>query len=105
MSVEFRGVADVLRKARKARGLTQEALGKQLGITQGALSRAEMGAGVRFETLQQIARALDLEPMLIPRRLVPAVNAVVQHGATGAPFSFDPDNERPYDESYDESAD
>jgi HTH-type transcriptional regulator / antitoxin HipB len=102
VSPQFRGISAGLRQARKARGLSQDELSKQLGIGQGTLSRAETTADVRFGTLQQIARALDLEPMLVPRRLVPAVEAVVQHATSGAPFPFEPDDDKPYDEAYDE---
>jgi hypothetical protein len=64
---------------------------------QGTLSRAETTSDVRFGTLLQIARALDLEVMLVPRRLVPAVDAVMRHGVE----RFDSDDEKPYDEAYD----
>ncbi len=99
MLPHFRGITEALRQARKSRGLSQEELSKQLGIGQGTLSRAETSLDVRFGTLQQIARALDLEPMLIPRRLVGVVDAVVGHGVGGAD---DPDDDEPYDEAYDE---
>ena len=103
MQPHFRGTGVALREARKARGLSQEELSKQLGIGQGTLSRAETSTDVRFGTLQQVARALDLEPMLIPRRLVPAVEALVRHAASGAPAPLGPDDEKPYDEGYDEA--
>ncbi|MDQ6942263.1 MAG: helix-turn-helix transcriptional regulator [Candidatus Eremiobacteraeota bacterium] len=99
MSPQFRGVALELRRARKARGLSQEELSKQLGIGQGTLSRAETTTDIQFGTLQQIARALDLEPMLVPRRLVPVVDAVLQHGMSGV---AEPDDDEAYDEAYDE---
>jgi len=102
VSSHFRDISAALRQARKARGVSQEELSKQLGIGHGTLSRAETSTDIRFATLQQIARALDLEPMLIPRRLVPAVDAVVRHGTSEAPFAFDPDDGMPYDEAYDE---
>jgi transcriptional regulator with XRE-family HTH domain len=91
-----------LRHARKARGLSQDELSKQLGIGQGTLSRAETSTDVQFGTLQQIARALDLEPMLVPRRLVPAVDAIVRHGTSAMAAAFDPDDDKPYDEAYDD---
>jgi hypothetical protein len=34
-------------------------------------------------TLLEIARALELEPLLIPKRLVPAVRALIEHAADG----------------------
>lgn len=92
----------VLREARRARGLSQDELSKQLGIGQGTLSRAETSTDVQFGTLQQIARALDLEPMLVPRRLVPAVDAIVRHGTSPVAAAFDPDDDKPYDEAYDD---
>lgn len=99
MSPQFRGISESLRRARKARGLSQEALSKQLGIGQGTLSRAETSADVQFGTLQQIARALDLEPMLVPRPLVGVVDAVLRNGLGGV---AEPDDDEPYDEAYDE---
>ncbi|MDP9105527.1 MAG: helix-turn-helix transcriptional regulator, partial [Candidatus Eremiobacteraeota bacterium] len=85
-----------------ARGVSQEELSKQLGIGQGTLSRAETSTDVQFGTLQQIARALDLEPMLVPRRLVPAVDAIVRHGTSAVASAFDPDDDKPYNEAYDD---
>jgi transcriptional regulator with XRE-family HTH domain len=97
VSTHFRGIGDSLREARRERRLSQAELSKQLGIGQGTLSRAETSSDVRLATLLQVARALDLEVMLIPRRLVPAVDAIVRHGA--APARHDADE--PYDEAYD----
>jgi transcriptional regulator with XRE-family HTH domain len=97
----FRGITESLRRARKARGLSQAQLSKQLGIGQATLSRAETSADVQLGTLQQIARALDLEPMLVPRRLVPIVDTVLRHGMSGV---SEPDDDEPYDEAYDEPA-
>ena len=99
MATHFRGISDEIRAARRARGLSQADLSKQLGVGQGTLSRAETTSDVRFETIRQIARALDLEVMLVPRRLVPVVDAIVRHGAAPAPL--DVEDEQPYDEAYD----
>jgi HTH-type transcriptional regulator / antitoxin HipB len=88
-----------LRQARKARGLSQEELSKQLGIGQGTLSRAETSTDVQFGTLQQIARALDLEPMLVPRRLVGTVDTILRHGLSGV--AEPDDDDETYDEAYD----
>ncbi|HTD35263.1 MAG TPA: helix-turn-helix transcriptional regulator, partial [Candidatus Elarobacter sp.] len=93
MRSHFRETGSVLRHARKARRISQEALSKQLGISPATLSRAEQGTQIQFGTLQQIARALDLEPVLVPRRLVPAVNAIVESDMRGTAFSFDPNED------------
>ena len=102
MPPQSRGISAALRQARKAHGLSQDELSKQLGIGQGTLSRAETTGDVRFGTLQQIARALDLEPMLVPRRLVGAVDTIVRHGLSAV---AEPDDDEPYDEAYDEPGD
>lgn len=101
MSSHFRVIGEALRGARKARKLSQAELSKQLGIGQATLSRAETSSEIQLGTLQQIARALDLEPMLVPRRLVPVVDAIVRHGTSEAAES---DDEGPYNEAYDEPA-
>jgi hypothetical protein len=64
------------------------------------VSRAEAEAGTRLETVAEIAHALDLEMMLVPRRLVSSVEAVLAHGTSGA--AFDPDSEQRYREGEDE---
>jgi transcriptional regulator with XRE-family HTH domain len=99
VSSHFRGIAEALRRARKSRGLSQAELSKQLGIGHATLSRAETSTDVQLGTLQQVARALDLEPMLVPRHLVSLVEAVVLHGMSGV---SEPDDDEPYDEAYDE---
>lgn len=50
-----------------------------MGQPQSSVSRVERGGDVRLSTMLEIARTLELEPMLIPKRLVPAVRALVQH--------------------------
>lgn len=99
MLSRFRSISDGLRAARKARGLSQAQLSKQLGIGQATLSRAETSTDIQVGTLQQIARALDLEPMLVPRRLVPVIGAIIRHGASGI---AEPHDDEPYDEGYDD---
>ena len=48
------------------------------------LSRIEHGADFRVSTLLELARELKLEPILVPKELVPAVRAVM-HDDRGAP--------------------
>ena len=71
-------ITKALRKAREKRGISQRALGALTGVAQGHISRIEGGAvDIRLSSLIEMARALDLEPMLIPRRLVPAVRSII----------------------------
>lgn len=74
-------IQDQIRQAREAKGFTQSDLGRRLGQPQSSVSRIERGGDLRLSTLLEMARILDLEPMLIPKRLTPAVQALIEHAA------------------------
>src|SRR5437870_4636983 len=69
--------------ARRNRGWSQAELGKQLGIPQMHVSGIETGKiAPRFDTLLDYVRVLDHDLLLVPRALVPAVQAMMRdHGA------------------------
>ena len=68
-----------LRKARGARKLSQRALSAKAGLPQGHISRIEAGeVDLRLSSFVGLARALDLEPMLVPRRQIKAVDAIIR---------------------------
>ena len=75
-------IQEQIRAARESKDLTQTDLGSRIGQPQSAVSRIERGGDLRVSTLLELARVLELEPMLIPKHLVPAVQALVGH-ATG----------------------
>jgi transcriptional regulator with XRE-family HTH domain len=63
--------------ARHRAGLSQRALGATVGLAQSHISKIERAAvDPQVSNLVEIARALDLELMLIPTQLVPAVQAL-----------------------------
>ncbi|HEX4447077.1 MAG TPA: helix-turn-helix transcriptional regulator [Polyangiaceae bacterium] len=71
-----------LRAARRERKLSQKDLGARLGLPQSHVSAIEGGkVDPRLSSVLELARQLDLEPMLIPRARVPAVRALL----TGTP--------------------
>lgn len=71
---------------RERRDLTQRALAQLAGTTQARISKIENGeTDPRFSTLIEMARALDLELVLVPRRHLPAVNGII--GLQKAPSS------------------
>jgi transcriptional regulator with XRE-family HTH domain len=74
-------IQDQIREAREAIGLTQAEVGKRLGQPQSSVSRIERGGDLRVSTLLEMARILNLEPMLVPKHLIPAVQALTQHAA------------------------
>lgn len=77
-----------LRQARKAKGLSQAALAKRAGVPQSHISKIEnTGVDLRLSSLAEIARALDLELMLVPRKVVLATQSLIRQ-AQPAEFSL-----------------
>jgi transcriptional regulator with XRE-family HTH domain len=75
----FQSFTNLLIAGRKRAGLSQSALGAKVGLAQSHISKIERGAiDLQTSNLVEIARALDLELMLVPRQLVPAVRALEQ---------------------------
>lgn len=73
-------MAITLRKARSAQGLTQSELGSLVGLPQSHISKIERGeTDVQWTTLEQIANAVGLSPLLVPTRLVPLVEGVLEN--------------------------
>ena len=71
-----------LRDARLTRGLSQEQLARKLGLRQRQISDLERAAmDPRLSTIRNVAGALDLEVMLVPRHLITAVLSLSRPGA------------------------
>lgn len=75
-------IRKVLKVSRKARGWSQAELGSRLGLPQMHISAIETGKITpRFDTLLDLVRVLDYDLLLVPRTLVPAVQAMIRdHG-------------------------
>jgi len=70
-------IVRALKLARKQKGLSQKALGVKIGVPQSHISRIENGqVDLQASSLIQLARALDLELLLVPSKLVPAFQAL-----------------------------
>jgi transcriptional regulator with XRE-family HTH domain len=90
-------IGELLRAARIERRLTQEELARMLGFDVTTVARAEKGRDeTRSGTLTEMARALNLELMLVPRYLVPAVRAMT--GSSRSPVPALQRNEEDYTE-------
>jgi transcriptional regulator with XRE-family HTH domain len=77
------GLPDALRRElieeRRLRGWSQAELGKRLGLPQMHISGIETGKIVpRFDTLLDLVRVLDRDLLMVPRALVPAVQALIR---------------------------
>ncbi|HEY6233746.1 MAG TPA: helix-turn-helix transcriptional regulator [Candidatus Elarobacter sp.] len=80
------GLGELLAHRRRERRIAQSDLARKLGMSAANLSRIEHGSDFRVSTLLEIARALKLEPVLVPKPNVPLVLAIIR------------DSERPDDE-------
>jgi HTH-type transcriptional regulator/antitoxin HipB len=74
---EAGAVGRILAAARERIGLSQTELARRLAVSPANLSRIEHGSDLRVSTLLELARALQLEPMLVPKNLAPAVRAIL----------------------------
>jgi transcriptional regulator with XRE-family HTH domain len=72
-------IVEALKSAREAKQLSQRALSAKAGVPQSHISKIESGAvDPQVSTLVELARLLNLEVMLVPRSLVPAVRGIVR---------------------------
>lgn len=68
-----------LREARQRKGFSQRELSARSGVPQSHISRIENGdVDLRVSSLVALARVLDLELELVPKKSVPAVKSIVR---------------------------
>ena len=67
--------------------MSQRELGARVGLPQSHISRIESGAvDVGLSILLEMSRSLGLEPIAVPRSLVPAVRGLIRAEAQGNPL-------------------
>lgn len=72
-------ISNSLKRAREDKGLSQRALANLSGVPQSHISKIESGAvDLRISSLVEIARALDMELKLVPRKGLSAVNSIIR---------------------------
>jgi transcriptional regulator with XRE-family HTH domain len=77
MPDQLRPLVAALVAARRRAGLSQRALSDKVGLAQSHISKIERAAvDPQISSLMEIARVLGLELMLVPRQLVPALQAL-----------------------------
>src|SRR5438093_9336410 len=75
-------IPETLRMRRTERHLSQTELAQKLGIRQNQISSLERASvDSRLSTIQNVARILDLELMLVPRQLIPVLDGLMRTGA------------------------
>jgi transcriptional regulator with XRE-family HTH domain len=68
-----------IREARQRKGFSQRELSTKSGLPQSHISKIESGAvDLRLSSLVALARVLDLELELIPKKAVHAVKSIVR---------------------------
>lgn len=90
-------IAQSLKQARQIKGLSQRALARLADVPQGHISKIENGGvDLRLSSLVEIARALDMEVTLIPRKNLLAVQSIVRQSLANREQGTDvKDNARP----------
>jgi transcriptional regulator with XRE-family HTH domain len=77
-STKTNDLAGAIRQRRQHLHLSQAELGKKVGMPQSQIARIERGGSdLRLSTVLELARVLELEPMLIPKQFVPAVRYMI----------------------------
>jgi transcriptional regulator with XRE-family HTH domain len=72
-------IGTLLKQARETKGLTQRALSQLAGLPQAHISKIENGTvDLRVSSLVELARVLDLELTLVPRKALPAVHSIIR---------------------------
>ncbi|MBI1360397.1 MAG: helix-turn-helix domain-containing protein [Alphaproteobacteria bacterium] len=72
-------IVAALKAAREKKGMSQRELSSRTGLPQPKISNLESGSvDPRLSSLVALARALDLEIELVPRRALPAVETIVR---------------------------
>lgn len=77
-------ILESLREARARKGLSQRELSARSGVPQSHISKIESGSvDLRVSSLIALARVLDLELFVAPKKSVPAINSIIRsaHGA------------------------
>jgi HTH-type transcriptional regulator / antitoxin HipB len=90
-TARLKGLPKALRhdliEERHRRGWSQIELGRRLGLPQTHISGIETGKIVpRFDTLLDLVRVLDRDLLLVPRTLVPAVQALIRDQRNNSEF-------------------
>ena len=78
MKIALEEMAAAIRTERQQKGLSQKRLGTLVGLPQSHISRIERGEiDLQTSTLISISRALELELVLVPRKLTPTLKLLL----------------------------
>ncbi len=79
MDTSVDDLRQALQAARHERGWSQAELGRRVGLPQAHISGIETGKVIpRYDTMLELVRVLGHDLILVPRALVPAIQALVR---------------------------
>lgn len=79
MSYATQDLLEQLREARIALDISQKELGERVGLPQSNIARLESGkVNPRLSNVLEIARALDMDLKLVPRRALPVIQGALR---------------------------
>jgi transcriptional regulator with XRE-family HTH domain len=94
MSQSNESLIAALKAARVARGFSQRELSARAGVPQSHISKIENGgADIRMSSLIELARALEFELVLVPRRLLPAIKGLTTGDTRRPAYSLDDEDD------------
>lgn len=64
MNTNLKKIGELLLLRRKDKGLTQDEVGAMIGVQKAMVSKVENGLCVNFNTINRIAEALEVEPVV-----------------------------------------
>lgn len=64
MTTNLKKIGELLHLQRKNKGLTQDDVGTMIGLQKAMVSKVENGLSVNLNTINRIAEALEVEPMV-----------------------------------------
>lgn len=73
-------IVQELENTRKASRLTQAELAQRSGVNRMTVGRIESGLDPRLSTVQELARAMGMDIMLVPKALRPEIEGFVRSG-------------------------
>lgn len=79
MSYSLEEIAGTLRTARQKKQLSQRELSDKVGLPQSHISKIENATvDLKLSSLSELARALELELVLVPKKALPAVQSLIR---------------------------
>jgi transcriptional regulator with XRE-family HTH domain len=81
MSYVTEQILESLREARVRKGFSQRELSTRSGVPQSHISKIESGGvDLRMSSLIALARALELELFVVPKKSVPGISSIIRSG-------------------------